>query len=153
MFVLHSKHAFSDALEGVASKFFRSLRSIIYILLSSKRAFSPCSLLNLQNLAEISAYSTAKLFGCFHSCIVSLQSGAVLEKIHGGWVSGIELPSKICELKCYKPKLLNLVSNCKCNVFQIDREALFKYESIDFSERHMGVWGLAPRKIFYTYLF
>ena len=34
----------------------------------------------------------------------------------------------------------------------IDREALFKYESIDFLERHLGVWELTPRKTFYTNL-
>ena len=34
-------------------------------------------------------------------------------------LSGLELPSKICELKCSKPKLLNLVSNYKHNVFQM----------------------------------
>ena len=34
-------------------------------------------------------------------------------------VSGLELPSKICEPKCYKPKLLNIFSNYKPNVFQM----------------------------------
>ena len=36
-----------------------------------------------------------------------------------GGVSGLELPSKIWDLKCYKPKLFNLVSNYKHNVFQM----------------------------------
>ena len=66
-------------------------------------------------------------------------------------MSGLELPSKICELKCTKRTLLDLFSNYKPNVFQmyiIDREALLKYESIEFLKRHLGVWGLAPRKTF-----
>ena len=43
-------------------------------------------------------------------------AGAVLEQIHdGGGVSGLELPSKICEVKCYKP---NLFSNYKPIAFQ-----------------------------------
>ena len=48
-------------------------------------------------------------------------AGAALENIQwgGGGVSGLELPSKICELKCYKPKVLNLFSNYKPNVFQM----------------------------------
>ena len=76
---------------------------------------------------------------------VSGRGGARKNSWRG--VSGLELPSKICELKCYKPKLLNLVSNYKPIVFQIyiiDREALLNYESTDFLERAMGVWGLAP---------
>ena len=42
-------------------------------------------------------------------------------------------------------------SGYKPTVFQmqvIDRETLLKYESIDVLEKHLGVWGLAPRKIF-----
>ena len=75
MFVLHSKNAFSDALEGVASINFHLLSSHIYNLLSSARVFLTYSLLNFQHLPCISVYSAAKLFGCFHFCIVSLQSG------------------------------------------------------------------------------
>ena len=83
----------------------------------------------------------------------TLRGGA--RKSSWGGVSGLELPSTICELKCYKPKLLHLFSNHKPNVFQmqiIDREALLKYKSIDILERYLGVWGLALRKIFYTNL-
>ena len=36
--------------------------------------FSTYSLFDLQNLASISVYSTAKLFGCIHFCIVSIQA-------------------------------------------------------------------------------
>ena len=74
MFVLRSKRAFSDAPKRVASKNTRSLRSRIQNLLSSARVFSAYSLFNPHNFASISVYSTAKLFGCFHFCIVSLQS-------------------------------------------------------------------------------
>ena len=59
MFVLHSKHAFSDALEGVASKSFaRSARvSTTSFLLHG------CS----QLIAYLTCYLTkAKLFGYFH---------------------------------------------------------------------------------------
>ena len=69
--MLLSKHAFSDALEGVASKNFSSLRSPIYNL-SSVGIFLTYSLCNLQNFVSTSVYSTANLFGCFHFCIVSL---------------------------------------------------------------------------------
>ena len=52
----------------------------------------------------------------------NLPPMAVLEKIHGGGgmgESGLELPGTICELKCYKPKLLNIFSNYKPSVFQM----------------------------------
>ena len=38
------------------------------------RVFSTYSLLNVQSLAIVSVYSTAKSVGCFHFCVVSLQS-------------------------------------------------------------------------------
>ena len=48
-------------------------------------------------------------------CLVG-KGGA--RKFHGGeGLASLELPSKICELKCYKLKLLNLFSNYKPNVF------------------------------------
>ena len=52
MFVLHSKYAFSEALEGVASKIFRSLRS---------RTILP-ALVCTQQLS----YSAAFTFALFH---------------------------------------------------------------------------------------
>ena len=55
MSVLHSKNAFSEVLEDVASQH-----------------FSPAPLAPL----HVSVYSAAKLFGCFHFCVVSLQSMA-----------------------------------------------------------------------------
>ena len=64
---------------------------------------------------------------------------------------GIELPSKKYELKCYKLQLCNLFKCYKPNVSQmevIDREAFFTHEGINFSEKHLGVWELAPGKIF-----
>ena len=54
-------------------------------------------------------------------------------------VSGLQLPSKICELKCYKPKLPNLFSTYKPNAFQ-------KYKVSTLERDTRGSGSLPPEK-------
>ena len=66
-------------------------------------------------------------------------------------VSGLELPSKIYELKCYKMKLLNLFSNYKPNVFRCRSsiEKQFSSTKVSTSWKDIcGSGGLPPEKNF-----
>ena len=67
MFVLHSKRAFSNVLKGKTYKIFRSFRSRICNLSSTRMMPSTYSLCNLQNFAypwrDISVYSLLNYLG------------------------------------------------------------------------------------------